>query len=143
MIFDPLTIASNALVALLQADAALSSFNWKPWDDNNPHQNLPRGFVNVSARSALDDAWMPNAFNFEVIIEAKPQVDLDANKMANLLAQITRLDLSSTLNALVTDGSLTFEGIAESLDLSRVLVGETRQYKMGFTLHGQWQVVHV
>lgn len=141
--FDPVSKASDAMVALLAADAFIVSLNWRDWENNTDHAALPRGYVNVSGRSALDNAWLPEAFRFEIIIEAKPQVALDKEKLATVLGHITRLDLATALNALIVDGSLTFEGIAEELELSREIVGETRQYKFMFNLYGQWQVAYV
>jgi hypothetical protein len=141
MIFDPITIAHNAITALFNSDAAISGYNWRAWEDNNPHQVLPRGYVNVSTTSAMDEAALPEGFRFEVVLEAKPQVVLDANKVATVLGHITRPDLAAVLTALITDGSITFVGRSENLELSQAIVGETRQYKLMFTLFGEWNVV--
>jgi hypothetical protein len=139
---DPISIAHDAMTALLNADSAISLYNWRPWESNTPHANLPRGYVNVSSKSAMNEAALPQGMRFEVVIESKPQVALDPLKTAEVLGQICRSDLAAALTALITDGSITFLGRAEDLELDQSIVGETRQYKFIFMLYSEWNVIY-
>ncbi len=137
--FDPLTKLGNAVCALLAADSFISSYGWAPFE-NNSAANLPRGYVNVMAQSSMHEAWLPDQFEVEIVIEGKPKQITDPEKISTVLGHVTRPDLAAALTALMTDGSLTIFGKAENLRLAQSIVGEMRQYKMTFNLFGQWNV---
>lgn len=141
--FDPVTTANEVMATLLQNDTFLSALNWKSWENNNPAAAQPRGYVNVTMHSAMVEADLSAAFEFEVVVEAKPQVDLNREMLSTIVGHAIRPDLAAALNLLIPDGSLAFEGKPEGLRLSQSIAGETRHYSTMFTLHGLWNVIYV
>lgn len=141
--YDPCTLANEAMAGLLQADAFIAALNWRSWENNVEHATLPRGYVNVSCRSALDDADNAERFEFEVVVEAKPQTDLNREMLATILGHCIRPDLKTALTARITDGSLTFLGKPESLQINQRIAGELRVWSVTFVLHGTWNVAWI
>jgi len=140
--FDPLTIVGTAVTALLASDTFIAGYNWQMFE-SNVRAVLPRGYVNVAAASALDEAWLPESFEIEVVLEGQPKQLTSPEATSTILGHITRPDLATALDALVTDGSMIFLGRAERLRLAQSIVGEMRQFKLAFLLHGQWNVQYV
>jgi len=141
MISDPLTLAGTALTTLLGQETLLAPYNWQPYESNVPAEG-PRGYVNVNAQSALNEAYLPERLEFEIVFEGAPKTLTSAEAVAIALSHVTRWDISDALTALITDGSVTFVGRAEDLRLTQSIVGQIRQYKVGFVLFISWNVAH-
>ena len=141
-ILDPATVVGNAMVALLNSDQVTSFYNWQSWE-SDADVVLPRGHVNVICSTPLVDAGAPMQFEIEVVFEGKPKRGSAAVVVAEALGQIQRPTLATVLEALITDGSVTFqERAAENIKLIQQIQGDVRRRSISFTLFGHWNVVY-
>ena len=141
-ILDALTQTEDAIIARLNEDATLASYNWQRWEsDVNVVQ--PRGYVNVAQEAAWQEHTpAPDMMRVEVVLEGKPKRGSLAATVAILRGILGDPALHIKLNVIVTDESITYLGPAEQLSIRQELSGDLRVRQAVFMIAAQWNVIY-
>jgi hypothetical protein len=141
-ILDPCSTIATAVKTLLVSDAVLAAYGWQEWESDAAIA-LPRGYVNVAMVTELVRAEPGvQKWDIQLVFEGKPKKGSPANAVAEVLGQCKRPDLGAALQALITDGSVTFSGGTEALRYTQTLRGDLRVRTISLSLFGTWNVIY-
>jgi len=138
---DPLTVASDALIAFLNTEPLLASgYNWQHWESDVAIQ-MPRGYITASSDAALIYGHGPIMLHMEAVLEGKPKRGSLTAPMAALVAMINDPNLHGHLNGFISDSSMKFYQQAERVQARQTITGDVRVRAVSFYIAAKWFVI--
>jgi hypothetical protein len=143
MVLDPLTQLEDGIIAWLNTDSTIASYNWQRWESDKDVEQ-PRGYVNVTANGDLDLGMQgPTLLQAEVVLEGKPKRGSQAEVVAIVLAMLSGREIIDRLNNKMPDGSVAIVGPPEAARVEQAIERDVRLRRFTVIYPAIWGVVYV